>query len=116
MSEQQEAHGEHLAHVVPVGKLVAVWVALMILTGVTVGVAQVEMGDANIWVAMGIATLKAALVALFFMHLWWDNKFNSYVLLLTLFFLAVFVGLVLVDTQQYYPHVDNPPRITGKAK
>ena len=49
-----EAHG--LCHVMPVKILVGVWVALMVLTFVTVAATWVDLGSLNLWVAMAIAT------------------------------------------------------------
>ncbi|MBI4237049.1 MAG: c-type cytochrome [Deltaproteobacteria bacterium] len=76
---------------------VRVWLALLILTAITVGVAYQDYGVMNIFVAMLIATIKAALVILFFMHLKYDNKFNQVVFLSSFVFLAVFVALTAAD-------------------
>jgi len=48
---------------------VVVWVVLLLLTAVTVGVSFLSLGLWNAAVALGIASLKAVLVALYFMHL-----------------------------------------------
>lgn len=88
-------------HVVPPRILLGVWAALLFLTIVTVAVTWVDLGALNIWVALGIATVKALLVALFFMHLKYDKPFNSIVLVSSLFFVALFLGLALLDTLHY---------------
>ncbi len=54
---------------VPLRIYFAVFVALLVFTGVTVWVAFFNLGVLNIVVAITIAVLKATLVALFFMHL-----------------------------------------------
>jgi cytochrome c oxidase subunit IV len=92
-----------LSHVMPLRILVAVWVALVVLTGVTVGVTHVDLGGLALWVAMAIATLKASLVALYFMHLRYDRPVNLIIFLGTLLFVFLFVGMALVDTQSYQP-------------
>jgi len=46
----------------------------MALTVVTVAAAQVNLGSLNVPIALAIASVKAALVALIFMHLLWDEK------------------------------------------
>ena len=56
---------------------------------------------------MAIATVKASLVALYFMHLRYDNPFNGLILIAGLGILALFLGLVLLDTYQYQPDVTN---------
>jgi cytochrome c oxidase subunit 4 len=73
--------------------------ALLILTILTVAVYYVEIPHPwGIIAAMGVATLKATLVALFFMNLYWDEKFNSMVFLTSIVFFALLVGLTLLDT------------------
>lgn len=51
--------------------------ALLSLTVVTVAASYVDFGPLNVTIAMAIATLKAALVALFFMQLYWDKPVNA---------------------------------------
>ncbi len=96
MSQSQEH-----AHAVPLRILLGVWATLIFLTFVTVAVTWVDLGAMNIWIAMGIATIKAFLVALFFMHLKWDRPFNAIVLVAAVFFLVLFLGLALLDTMHY---------------
>ena len=74
-----------------------VWVALLILTIITVNVAYHNFGVWNIVVAMGIATLKATLVCLYFMHLKYDNRVNQVVFAASFVFLAIFVALTASD-------------------
>jgi cytochrome c oxidase subunit 4 len=97
-----------LAHPVPAWVLLAVWGALMVLTVVTVAVTYLPTGDMpslGLWIAMGIATFKAVLVALFFMHLWWDKPFHSIVFVSALLCLMLLVGLALVDTKSYQSNI-----------
>ncbi len=77
---------------------VAVFLALLTLTFLTVGVASVHLGKANLAVAVVIASAKAALVCTFFMHLKDDNKFNTLILLAAITFIGVFFALTLNDT------------------
>ena len=46
-----------------------VWIALMIGTWLTVSATYVDLGALNIWIGLAIATGKAVLVALYYMHL-----------------------------------------------
>jgi cytochrome c oxidase subunit 4 len=93
---------EHHVHVVPPWLLLAVFVGLLILTGVTVGVTIFDFGrTVNVWIALGVAVVKATLVALFFMHLRWDSPFNSVILICALFFVALFIGTVILDSKEY---------------
>ncbi len=73
-----------------------VLVALLFMTVVTVGAAYLDFGPWNTVVAIAIATVKASLVALFFMQLRYD-KFNSIIFVGGLLFLAVFLIWTLFD-------------------
>ncbi len=88
-------------HAVPLRVLLGVWAALLFLTFVTVAATKVDLGGLNVWVALGIATVKALLVALFFMHLKYDKPFHAVVFVASIFFLALFLGLALLDTLSY---------------
>ena len=97
-------------------------VALLILTGVTVGASYVNFGSStvNVIVAMLIATLKASLVALVFMHLRNDKPLNSIIFVSSLIFLGILLGFCMIDVdsrERVYPtglrQVDPP---AGAAK
>ena len=66
-----------------------------------------ELGTYEVLIAMTIATIKAALVATFFMHLKYDNPLNAAILLFSLIFVALFIGLTILDTQAYRGEVDS---------
>ena len=68
MSQSEHIPDEHLHHVVPWQLYVTIFVALFILTIVTVAVAFWDLGTWNPIIALGIAVTKALLVVLFFMH------------------------------------------------
>ena len=99
----QDAHGSgrtHHPHVLPIRIYAVVAAALLILTFVTVKVSYYNFGVMNLFVAMGVATLKATLVVLFFMHLKYDEKFNAIVFVGSLTFLTIFFVLTLADTME----------------
>ncbi|HHI80890.1 MAG TPA: hypothetical protein ENK02_13055 [Planctomycetes bacterium] len=100
---QEQGHGgDHgFAHPVPLKILVGVAAALILLTILTVVASDFDFGAFDIWIAMGIALVKGSLVALFFMHLFWDKRFNGFVFIASLFFVAIFIGFVLLDTHTY---------------
>jgi cytochrome c oxidase subunit 4 len=103
-----EAH-HPIAHVMPPKILLGVFAALIVLTAVTVVAAtpRFDFGSLNLWIAMGIATIKASLVALYFMHLRYDSPFNGLVLVTALLFLALFLGVTLLDVTGYQPDVQS---------
>lgn len=86
-------------HVVPLNTLLYNAAALLVLTVVTVAVTWLRIPEPfNVVVAIGIACIKAALVAMIFMNLYWDNKFNTVVMLSSLVFFLIFVLITLLDT------------------
>lgn len=73
--------------------------ALLVLTILTVAVHYIHIPNPwSIIVAMGIAIFKGTLVALFFMNLYWDKRFNLMLLISSLVFFALLVGFTLLDT------------------
>lgn len=101
------SHDEHeIAHVMPLSVLFGVFAALMVLTFLTVAATWINLGWFNLPIAMAIATVKATLVALYFMHLRYDAPFNGIAFLAALFFAAVFILIVLLDSMQYQPSVE----------
>ena len=61
-------------HSVSFKTYLSVLTALLVLTVITVGVAQVDFGKLNAFFAMFVATIKAILVLMYFMHLKYDEK------------------------------------------
>ncbi len=94
-------HENTFVHIASVKLLVGVWIALMFGTWLTVSASNVDLGPLNIWIGLGIATGKAALVALYYMHLRWDKPFNAFVFLAAFFFLFLFIGFAMMDTAHY---------------
>ncbi|MEM6391351.1 MAG: cytochrome C oxidase subunit IV family protein [Planctomycetota bacterium] len=93
-------HGDH--HVVSYPVLFGVFAALMVLTVITVAVINLDLGkQGNVLLAMGIAVVKAFLVAAFFMHLWWDKPFNTLILGFSMFFVALFIAWAIMDSDEY---------------
>ncbi|MGO8795771.1 MAG: cytochrome C oxidase subunit IV family protein [Candidatus Sulfotelmatobacter sp.] len=75
-----------------------IWATLLILTFATYKVAYVELGPFNSVVALVIATIKATLVALFFMHVWHaSEKLTKLVVIAAIFFLMLLLGLTMSD-------------------
>ena len=77
---------------------IAVFVALLLLTAVTVLVSYVDLGLLNAVVALLIAAVKASLVALFFMHLKSEDRLVWGFALVPIAFLPLIIVGTLVDT------------------
>ncbi len=82
----------------PIPGYIGVFVALLIGTGLTVFAATLDLGPFNAPVALLIATVKATLVALFFMHVYHaSEKLTKLVVIGALFFLLLLLGLTMTD-------------------
>jgi cytochrome c oxidase subunit IV len=99
----------HGVHAVPRRVLLTVYGLLILGTVITVAVSRFDLGQANIWAALFIAFIKASLVVMYFMHLRWDSPFNGVILLAALFFVALFIGLALLDSTSYQPQMKPTP-------
>ena len=92
------AHDHAAHHVTPLPIYFAVFGSLLVLTVVTVGVSYLGLPPTlSIIVAMAVASLKAFLVAAWFMHLAHDTKFNVLFFLASLWFIGVFFVFTTSD-------------------
>jgi cytochrome c oxidase subunit 4 len=113
MTEATEHAHEHeglpgtIGHAMPWQTLVKVLVTLLILTVITVAVAQIDLGRLNVVGALGIASLKASIVSLWFMHLRYDNRFNFLILVGSLGLVVWMVGYILFDTTLYQHNMED---------
>jgi len=89
-------HEQH-GHIVPVQTYVAIFLALIVLTGVTTGVAYIDLGAVNTVAALVIAVVKMLLVVLFFMHVKYSPGLTRLVIIAGFFWLAILVALTLSD-------------------
>lgn len=98
MSNHDAHHDDHHGHhVTPLWLYHAIFGGLLCLTVITVWIAQFDFGAANTIIAMLVATVKASLVALFFMHLLHDERLNMLTFGFGLLFVALFFLFPLVD-------------------
>jgi|SRR5512133_2750763 cytochrome c oxidase subunit 4 len=85
------------AHIAKPKFYVGIWFVLICLTVLTAGVAKIDLGWANAPIAMAIASTKATLVALFFMHMRWNDNPTRVAGIAALFWLAIMFLLTLAD-------------------
>jgi cytochrome c oxidase subunit 4 len=86
---------EHASH--GPGRYFVIWFVLLGFTGLTVWTGRMDLGAANIGIALAIATIKATLVVLFFMHLSDSHGANRLVFLVSVLFLVVLLVGVFGD-------------------
>jgi cytochrome c oxidase subunit IV len=75
----------------------AVWIALLILTGLTTWVAYIDLHAFSVAVALAIAVVKMLLVALFFMHVRHSTRLTKLVVTGGLLWLVILLTLTLTD-------------------
>jgi cytochrome c oxidase subunit IV len=85
------------AHVVPVRLYVIIFLSLLALTGLTTGVAFIDLGPYNTVAALVIAFAKMLLVVLFFMHVKYSSGLTRLVVLAGFFWLAILLTFTLSD-------------------
>lgn len=84
-------------HVVPTKVYIGIFLALLVLTGLTTWVAYFDLGAMNTVVALTIAVTKMLLVILFFMHVKYSSGLTRLIILAGFFWLAILVALTLSD-------------------
>ena len=96
-----EAHGEpvHVAHVDHHVPYVKIFLLLVVLTIVTVAVAflNIQSELVKVLLALTIASIKAAFVAMFFMHLKFEGKLIRFVLFVPLGLTVILIAALIPD-------------------
>lgn len=118
MTEAAHAQHDHhheglpgtIGHVTPLKTLFKVLTALLVLTVITVAVAQFDFGRMNVVGAVGIACIKASIVSLWFMHLRYDKRFNFFILVGSFALVAWMIGYILFDTVLYQHNIQEYKR------
>ena len=90
------------SHVMPIPVLIGTFVALMLLTGITVGAHYgIDIGaQGNLVIALVIATMKASLVLAFFMHLLYDKRYNFMIFATSVLGVVLFIAIAFLDADQ----------------
>jgi cytochrome c oxidase subunit 4 len=91
----EQAHEQH--HVVPTMIYYAIFATLIVLTGVTVAVAYVDLGRWNTVAALAIACFKALIVVLYFMHVKYSPGLITLTVIAGLYWMVILFGLTLGD-------------------
>jgi cytochrome c oxidase subunit IV len=84
-------------HIVERKTYLLIFGALLVLTGLTIWVANLDLGPLNTIVAVAIAVTKAVLVTLYFMHVRYSSRLMQMVVVGGMFFLGVLFALTLGD-------------------
>jgi len=88
---------EHDVHIVPYKSNVLIWIDLLILTFVTIEIAQFNFHDLTVVIALLVASMKTYLVGYFFMHLKFENRmFRIFVGIMAFVFIS-FMAILFFD-------------------
>ncbi len=103
-------HDDQIGHIVPIKFLVFICCILLFLTAVTVWVSRydftaINIAEMGIIMALAVATVKATIVGLYFMHLRWDRAFVGFIFVGSILFVVLFIGIALTDTMEYQPSI-----------
>jgi cytochrome c oxidase subunit 4 len=94
-------------HVVSLKVYISIFLALLVMTALTIQVAFLDLGPLNIYVAMSIAVFKAVLVVLFFMHLRYSSSLTKLFVVSGMLWLGILISLTISD---YFTRPwQNPP-------
>ena len=94
---------EHLeSHASPM-RYVVCWALLAVFTTLTYFLSGYEFGEWSLIIALMIACAKAAVVALFFMHLWDHRGASRLVFVVSIMFLVILITIVLIDQNTRFP-------------
>ena len=91
----EHVHGQH--HIVPVKIYYGIFAILLVLTGVTVAVAYLDLGRLNAVAAIAIACFKALIVVLYFMHVKYSTRLIKLTVIAGLYWLGIIFALTLGD-------------------
>jgi cytochrome c oxidase subunit 4 len=100
-------------HIVSPKVYVGIFLSLMVLTAATVVAAYVNLGPFNIVIALAIASVKATLVVLYFMHARYSPNRTHLVIIAAVFWLAIMLALTLSDYVTRDRDLAVNTRITG---
>ncbi|HEX5133554.1 MAG TPA: cytochrome C oxidase subunit IV family protein [Candidatus Krumholzibacteria bacterium] len=95
VSHEHEAHAHEP---VGYGSYILTWLALLVLTAMTVTAAGMHFGSLSVLVALAIAMVKASIVLFLFMHLKYEDRIFHRLLMIVIAAMVIFIGLTFTDT------------------
>jgi len=97
--DSQHSHADAEAPITPFSDAtyIRIWLALLVLTGVTVTATALRLGNFSLMAAIAVALVKASLVVLIFMNIARGHLIFKIMLAVALATLAVIIGLTFFD-------------------
>ncbi len=101
LAHHRDAHDatedEHHQHIVPPTAYLAVYVTLLVCTGLTTGAAFIDLKAFNPVLALAIACFKGTIVILFFMHVYFSSRLMKLTVAAGFFTFVVLIMMTLSD-------------------
>jgi len=91
MDQKQEPH------IVSTKTFILIWIALLLLTALTIKAAEMQMGKWSMLANLLIASTKAGLVLWIFMHLKYERRVFKLLLLVPIGTITIIIGLTFFD-------------------
>ena len=91
-----QSHAPH-HHIVPIPVYAAIFVALLVLTAVTIAVAFIDLGAMNTAAALAIAFVKGSLVVMYFMHVKYSSRLVQLAAATGFIWLGIMLSFTLSD-------------------
>jgi cytochrome c oxidase subunit 4 len=88
---------QHAQHIVGPKVYVTILFALLLGTALTVWASYIDLGFWNPIIALAIATTKATLVVLFFMHVKYSSKLTKLTVFAGVFTFLILISMTLAD-------------------
>jgi cytochrome c oxidase subunit 4 len=84
-------------HIISVPTYLVIYIALMLFLLATVGASFLPLGRAHLPVAMTIAMIKAVLIVLFFMHVYYSSRLTWVVSMASFLWLGLLLAFLVAD-------------------
>ena len=84
-------------HIVPYKTYALILGILVMLTGISVAITQIELGVLTVTAALLLATVKSSLVLAYFMHLKFDRQFFAFMVIGVLLLIGVVIFITFLD-------------------
>jgi cytochrome c oxidase subunit 4 len=84
-------------HISSIQTNAAIFIALNVLLFATVGAAYLPLGDYHFLIAMALATVKAVLIVMYFMHVKYSHRLTAIICAASFLWLGIMIVLTLTD-------------------
>jgi len=84
-------------HIIPYSTYLLVLAGLLVLTGISVAVTQINLGTLTVTIALLIAAIKSSLVLAIFMHLRFDNKMYALMAIGVVLLIGIMIFITFLD-------------------